>query len=57
MLDYFIAIQPFTDVYTTYTGYTKQNAVPYTFQYKKWLTTPEDLTLQGVSTTVFFSQF
>lgn len=57
MFDIFINTQPFTDVFTTYTGYTKQNAVPYTFQYKKWLTTPENLTLQGTSTTVFYSQF
>lgn len=57
MLDIFIDTPPFTDIYTTYTGYVKQNAVPYTFQYKKWLTTPDNLTLQGTNTTVFYSQF
>lgn len=57
MLDIFIDTPPFTDIYTTYTGYVKQNAAPYTFQYKKWLTTPDNLTLQGTNTTVFYSQF
>lgn len=57
MLDIFIDTPPFTDTFTTYSGYEKTNAVPYTFQYKKWQTIPENILLKGTNTTTFYTLF
>lgn len=57
MLDIFIDTPPFTDIFTTYSGYEKTNAVPYTFQYKKWQTMPESILLKGTNTTTFYTLF
>lgn len=57
MLDIFIDTPPFTDTFTTYSGYEKTNAVPYTFQYKKWQTMPESILLKGTNTTTFYTLF
>ena len=57
MLDIFINTAPFTDIYTTYSGYEKTNAVPYTFQYKKWQTMPDNIVLKGTNTTTFYTLF
>lgn len=57
MLDIFIETPPFTDTFTTYSGYEKTNAVPYTFQYKKWQTIPENILLKGTNTTTFYTLF
>ena len=57
MLDIFIDTPPFTDIFTTYSGYEKTNAVPYTFQYKKWQTMPESIVLKGTNTTTFYTLF
>ncbi len=57
MMDIFIATPPFDETFTTTYGYDAKNVPPYTFQYKKWLTMPETITLQGTNTTTFYSLF
>ena len=57
MMDIFIATPPFDETFTTTYGYDAKNVPPYTFQYKKWLTMPETIKLQGTYTNTFYTLF
>lgn len=57
MMDIFIATPPFDETFTTTHGYDAKNVPPYTFQYKKWLSMPENITLKGTNTTTFYTLF
>ena len=57
MMDIFITTPPFDETFTTTYGYDAKNVPPYTFQYKKWLTMPETIKLQGTYTNTFYTLF
>lgn len=57
MMDIFIATPPFTENFTTTYGYDAKNVPPYTFQYKKWNSRPENIILKGTNTTTFYTLF
>lgn len=57
MMDIFIATPPFDETFTTTNGYVAKNVPPYTFQYKKWLSMPETINLQGTYTNTFYTLF